>query len=178
MLKPMKITMRSWFATGLVALGGHAAAQAAAPVDPALGPQVISYASAGENSARQDREQDECYFWAGKQSGFDPSQSNLAPHQRVVVRSGPPPGADVAAGAVTGAVIGAAVGAPHESGEGAIVGAMAGAVVGSAAESSQQSEAAQMQSETDRNATARQARLDAQASGYPRALSAGPQGRG
>ena len=119
MQKTMKITMRSWFATGLVVLGGHAAAQVAAPIDPALGPQVISYAI-GENGARQDRDQYECYLWAVKQSGFDPSQPNLAPHQRVVVRSGPPPGADVAAGAVTGAVIGAAVGAPHDAGEGAM----------------------------------------------------------
>jgi hypothetical protein len=75
-------------------------------------------------------------------------------------------------------VIGAAVGAPHDSGEGDIVGAMAGAVLGSAAESSQQGEAAQMQSETDRNAAARQARLDAQASAYRRAMSACLEGRG
>jgi hypothetical protein len=54
---------------------------------------------------------------------------------------------------------------------------MAGAVLGAAAESSQQAQAAQLQNQYDTNAASRQARLDAQAEAYRRAMSACLEGR-
>jgi len=140
--------------------------------------EVFFYPAGGQSPAQQDRDRYECYLWAVKQSGFDPSQVNLQAPQRVVVSPAPPAGATVAAGAVTGAAIGAAVSAPHNEGEGAIVGAMAGAVLGSAAASSQQAQAAQVQSRYDADAAAREARLAAEAGAYRRAMSACLEGRG
>ena len=63
---------------------------------------VYFYPAAGRSisSEQQDRDKYECHTWAVQKTGFDPSQPNVPPHQRVrVVAGGPPPGADVAAGA-------------------------------------------------------------------------------
>jgi hypothetical protein len=158
--------------------GNYASAPVAMSQPQAPMTEVIFYPSAGQSAAQQDRDRYECYLWAVRQSGFDPSQVNLAPPQRVIVRSASAPGSAIAAGAATGAVVGAAVGAPHDTGEGAVVGAVAGAVLGAAVESSQRAEQAQLQSQYDRDASARQARLDAQASAYRRAMSACLEGRG
>lgn len=156
-------------------IGACAAPGQAVPVRAAPVTEVIFYPSAGQSAAQQDRDRYECYLWAVRQSGFDPSQVDLAPPQQVVVRSEPPPGSVVAAAAITGAVIGAIVRSPHDAGEGAVIGAATGAVLGAAVESSQQ---AQVRSQYDRDAGARQARLDAEASAYRRAMSACLEGRG
>lgn len=179
--------MRSLFVMSVFAAGGCAADGGPPPVPPAAvqpngatvaSTEVIFYPSGGQSPYQQDRDRYECYVWAVKQSGFNPSQANLEPPQRVVVRPAQPADVSVAAGAVTGAAIGAVVGSPHDEGEGAIVGAMAGAVLGSAVASSQQAQAAQVQSQYDADAAARQARLDAQAGAYRRAMSACLEGRG
>jgi len=187
MKRSAAVTMRFWFvlAVGPVLAGGCAASQsAAAPAAVAASPapvattDVIFYPNAGQSAVRQDRDRYECYLWSVKQSGFDPSQANLAPPQRVVVQPANPPGAAVAAGAIAGAVMGAAIGSPHDEGQGAAIGAVAGAMLGAAAESSQQAQAAQLQGQYDASAAARQARLDAQAGAYRRAMSACLEGRG
>ena len=185
----MKAPSGLFLVAAILTAGGCAAEGGSpAPAEPAVvtGPtpapvantDVIFYPSAGQSAAQQDRDRYECYLWAVKQSGFDPSQVNLQPPQRVVVRPAQPAGADVAAGAVTGAVIGAAIGSPYDEGEGAVVGAMAGAVLGSVVESSKQAQAAQVQSQYDADGSARQARLEAEAGNYRRAMSACLEGRG
>jgi hypothetical protein len=183
----MRVRLWSLLAGGVIAVAGCAVDGGAPPgpavaAEPAVAPasntEVIFYPSAGQSESQQDRDRYECYLWAVKQSGFNPSQVNLEPPQRVVVRPAQPPGAAVAAGAITGAVIGAAVGSPHDEGEGAIVGAMAGTILGAAVESSQQAQAAQMQSQYDTTASARQARVEAEAGSYRRAMGACLEGRG
>ena len=103
--------------------------------------QIYFYPAKGQSAAQQDRDRYECYLWAKKQTGFDPSAPALAPHQRVQVIPTAPPGRDTAVGAVTGAVIGAVVSPPGRSVEGAAVGAVAGAVVGAASEAARQEQA-------------------------------------
>jgi hypothetical protein len=140
--------------------------------------EVFFYPSQGQAPAQQDRDRYECYLWAVRQSGFDPSQVNLAPTQRVFFQPQTPPGAAVAAGAVAGAVVGAAIGAPHDEAEGAVIGAIAGGALGAAAESADQAETARIQGQYDARADAYQARQEAQALAYRRAMTACLEGRG
>jgi hypothetical protein len=138
--------------------------------------QVYFYPTRGQGAAQQDRDRYECYLWAMKQTGFDPSLPQLAPHQRFdVVVTTPPPGQETAAGAVTGAVLGAVVSPPGRAAEGAVVGAVAGAMIGAASESARQERA-----ERARRATAdrRNVQLEQQAANYRRAMTACLEGRG
>ncbi len=140
--------------------------------------RVYFYPTAGQTAAQQDRDRYECYLWAVKQTGFDPSQPHLAPHQRVEVVPIPPPGSNTAAGAVAGAVIGAAVSHPHKAAEGAIVGAVAGAVIGAASDAARQERAEQVQARYQQENLRHAARSEKQAQDYRRALGACLEGRG
>lgn len=135
---------------------------------------VYAYPLHGQSEAQQDRDRYECYVWSVKQTGFDPSAPDLAPHQRVRVVQGPPAGSTTAAGAVTGAVLGAAVAGSHSTGGGAIVGAMAGAVMGAAAESQQQQRIA----ERNEQLAQQGAQASERPANYRRALSACLEARG
>jgi hypothetical protein len=170
-----------------VALGAVAAAcvapppRAAGPPPPAPVPpptEVYFYPTAGQSAAQQDRDRYECYLWAVKQTGYDPGQPQLAPHQRVVVEPRPPPGVDTAVGAVTGAAIGAAVSPPRSAAGGAIVGAVAGAVIGAASDASRQAQAQEVQRRYDRVDQARYAESERRAQEYRRAMQACLEGRG
>jgi len=145
---------------------------------PAAPPvQVYFYPAKGQSAAQQDRDRYECYRWAVKQSGFDPSAPQLAPHQRIQVTPSPPPGTSTAVGAVTGALLGAAVSPGHPA-EGAAVGAITGAAIGAGADAARQEQAAQVQSKIDQREAQRQARLEQQAASYRRAMTACLEGRG
>lgn len=148
---------------------------AARPLPPT---QVFFYPTQGQSPERQERDRYECYMWAVKQSGFDPSQPQLAPHQRFEVVPTAPPGQDVAVGAVTGAVLGAVVSPPGRAAEGAAVGAVAGAVVGAASEAARQEQAERVQRKVDRRAAERMALLEQRAANYRRAMTACLEGRG
>lgn len=139
---------------------------------------VYFYPKSGQSPQQQDRDRYECYLWARQQSGYDPGQSRLAPHQRIEVTPATPPGTGAAVGAITGAVIGSAISRPRDSGEGALFGAVAGAIVGSAADASRQEQASQLQRHYDRETASRIAREERQASAYRRAMSACLEGRG
>lgn len=142
-----------------------------APAAAAPDTRVYVYPAAGQDDAQMDRDRYDCHLWAVKQTGFDPSSPQLAPHQRVAVVEGPPPGSGTAVGAATGAVIGAATARPRDAGAGLVIGAIAGAIIGTAAEQSANEQAA---------ASARsQARygLEEQAANYRRAITACLQGR-
>lgn len=149
----------------------------APPVAPL--PQLYAYPTAGQDPARLDRDRYDCHLWAVRQSRFDPSLPGTPSAQRVaVVRTGPPPGAAVAAGAFSGAVLGAAVASPRNTGEGALVGAAAGALVGAIAESSAAAEARRIEQAQLAQQAAATAGYDQKSDGYRRALTACLEARG
>lgn len=140
--------------------------------------QVYFYPTAGQSEASQDRDRYECYLWAVKQTGYDPGQRQLAPHQRVVVEPRPPAGANTAAGAVSGAVIGALVSRPGNAAGGAAIGAVAGAMLGAVSDSARQGEAERVQRRYDHVDRQRYADLERRAADYRRAMTACLEGRG
>ncbi|HCU53632.1 MAG TPA: glycine zipper family protein [Gammaproteobacteria bacterium] len=155
----------------------EAATERAQPTPPPP-TQVYFYPTRGQNADQQERDRYECYLWAVKQSGFDPSQPNLAPHQRIEVVPQIPPGQDTAVGAVTGAVIGAVVASPGHSAEGAVVGAVVGTIAGATSESARADEVARAQQRVDQREARRRAELEQQAANYRRAMTACLEGRG
>jgi Glycine zipper len=140
---------------------------------------VYVYPAKGQTEAQADRDRYECHLWAVKQTGFDPSEPQLAPHQRVAVVEGPPPGQDAVAGAATGAILGAAVARPGNAGQGAAIGAVLGGVIGGASGAARnQREREEVQQHMDAREAERAARLEEQSRNYRRAISACLEGRG
>lgn len=137
--------------------------------------QVFIYPNAGQDAQRVDRDRYECYVWAVGQTGFDPSQPSLAPHQRVEVVAIPPPEGEIVASAVTGAAIGAVVSRPRHAAEGALVGAILGGIIGGATQATR-TEA--LQNSRDALERQRLAQLERQSNDYRRALTACLEGRG
>jgi hypothetical protein len=150
------------------------------PAEPAPPPQteVYFYPLKNQDAKQQDRDRYECYLWAKKQTGFEPSAPQLAPHQRFEVVPGPAPGHDTAVGAITGAMIGSMMGGPHDSGEGAVVGMMAGAILGASSDAARQQEAASAQAYVDQQSYQRNSTVEQKASNYRRAMTACLEGRG
>lgn len=145
---------------------------------PTVSTRVYFYPMAGQSAEQQDRDRFECYNWAVKQTGFDPSQSRSVPRERVEIVPVPPPGTHTAVGAATGAVIGAAVAPRHDTIEGAVVGAVAGAVIGAASDTARQEQAAQVQERYDRRQDAQSvAHAERQARDFRRAMGACLEGR-
>jgi hypothetical protein len=149
-----------------------------APVAPPPSTQVYFYPKAGQSPEQQDKDRYECYLWAMKQTGFDPSQPDLAPHQRVKVMPVPAPGHDTAVGALAGAAIGAAVSGDDDRAGGAVLGAITGAAIGAASDSARQQQAQQLQESYDRADAEKVARIERQAQEYRRAMAACLEGRG
>ncbi len=149
-----------------------------APATPPPQTQVYFYPTAGQAPEQQSRDRYECYLWAVKQSGFDPSLPSLAPHQRVEYVSRPPPGQNTVAGAITGAIVGAAVSHRGSEGAGAVVGAVAGGALGAASDSAQQAQADRIEAARNGRNAAREAQMEQKAQGYRRAMSACLEGRG
>jgi hypothetical protein len=150
----------------------------AAPPPPPPSVEIYFYPTKGQTRQQQERDRYECYLWAVKQSGFDPAQSQLAPHQRVEVVPANPPGSDVAAGAVSGAVVGSILSGRHDRGQGMVFGAITGALLGAGAEQAKQEQAARIQQQYDAKDAEQYARLDRQARDYRRAMTACLEGRG
>lgn len=138
---------------------------------------VYVYPAKGQSPEQLDRDRYECYLWAVRESGFDPSRPGVPPPQRVRVVERPA-GDRVVAGAVTGAVVGAAVSHPRDSGTGAAVGAVVGAIAGAAANSAERDAARKAQEARQRREADRAASLQARADSYRRAVSACLIGRG
>ena len=133
-LIPLVLTAAGCAATPTAPPAQSVPPQASAP--PLASAEVYIYPAGGQDERQLDRDRYECHLWAVRQARFDPSLPGTPPAQRVyVVRTGPPPGTAVAAGAFSGAVLGAAVASPWNTGEGALIGAAAGAMVGAVAES-------------------------------------------
>ena len=140
--------------------------------------QIYFYPNNGQGIEQQNRDRYECYLWAVRETGFDPSVPHLAPHQKVEVLPQPPSGHDTAVSAVTGAVLGAIVGAPHHKAAGAAIGAVAGAVVGSISDAERQAQAKRLQDRYNRQEYEQTARIERQARNYRRAMAACLEGRG
>ncbi len=153
-----------------------------APPPPTVAPlpdtHVYVYPSSGQDATQLDKDRYECHQWAVRQSGFDPSVAQVAPHQRTEVVAMPPPGTSTVAGAATGAIIGAAVSSPYQTGGGALIGAAAGAMLGAASDSARAQQAADAQQRINAANDQRDFGLDQLAVNYRRALSACLQGRG
>jgi uncharacterized protein YcfJ len=140
--------------------------------------QVYVYPTSGQSADQQGRDRYECYLWSVKQTGFDPSQPRLAPHQRVEVVSMPPQGSDTVAGAATGAILGAVIANPHNAAAGAIGGAIVGGALGAASDASRAAEAQRIEDRYNRRNGAQDAQIEEQASNYRRAMTACLEGRG
>jgi hypothetical protein len=140
--------------------------------------QVYFYPKEGQTKEQQSRDHYECYNWAVQQTGFDPSQSSIPPEQRVKVVPMPPPGHDTAVLAIAGAVLGALIAGPRHAGAGALIGAGSGAVVGAASDVSRQQQAQQMEEAYVNRDQALDARYEAKASDFRRAMSTCLEGRG
>jgi pectin methylesterase-like acyl-CoA thioesterase len=150
-------------------------AASAPPLPPVQATKVYFYPLQGQNEAQQDRDRYECFSWATRQTGFDPSRHAAPEEQRAAVVPARSPGQAIGAAAAVGAVIGAIAGGPGNTAEGAVVGAMAGTVLGSAAAASEQSNAQQVSRYRD---SRRDTRFDQQAAEFRRAMSACLEGRG
>lgn len=144
----------------------------------ALLSQVYFYPKTGQTTAQQSRDHYECYNWAIKQTGFDPSQSPFSPEDRVRIVPVPPPGHDTATMAVVGAVLGALLSGPRHAGHGALIGAAGGAIAGAASDASRQEAARQAEEAYARQDQARTAQEEARALDFRRAMGACLEGRG
>jgi hypothetical protein len=140
--------------------------------------QVFFYPKAGQTTEQQSRDHYECYNWAIKQTGFDPSQTTIPPEQRVRVVPMPPPGHDTAVLAITGAVLGALIAGPRHAGAGALIGAGSGAVTGAVSDSSRQQTARQLEEAYSNRDRAFDAQYEGRALNFRRAMGACLEGRG
>jgi hypothetical protein len=140
--------------------------------------QVYFYPKAGQTTEQQSRDHYECYNWAMKQTGFDPSQSSIPPVQRVRVVPMPPPGHDTTVLAITGAVLGALIAGPRHAAGGALIGAAGGAIAGAASDSSRQQTARQLEEAYPNRDRALDAQYEGRALNFRRAMSACLEGRG
>jgi hypothetical protein len=139
---------------------------------------VYVYPSGGQTEKQLDRDRYECHNWAVAQSRYNPSDTHLAPHQRVRVVEMPPAGRDTAVGAMTGAVIGSSVAGHRDAGGGAVAGAIVGAMIGASSDAARRRTANQVDARLSAEAQAERARLERQAADYRRAISACLEGRG
>ncbi|MBM4333736.1 MAG: glycine zipper family protein [Deltaproteobacteria bacterium] len=139
--------------------------------------QLYFYPKASQANEQQSRDHYECYNWAVKQTGFDPGQSAIPKDQRVRVVPMPPPGHDTATLAIAGAVLGALIGGPRHAVKGALIGASGGAIAGAASDSARMESARQQEEAYAAQGRARNARLEANASRFRRAMSACMEGR-
>jgi hypothetical protein len=149
------------------------------PPPPPPNVTVYAYPQQGQSPQQMDRDRYECSTWATQQTGFNPSDPNVPPHERVQVVTGPPPGSGVAVGAITGGILGAAVSRPRDAGAGLLLGALLGGAIGAGAEASADAQA-QGAANASANAhmQAQAAQIERKASDYRRALGACLEGRG
>lgn len=138
---------------------------------------VYFYPNANQSEEQQERDRYECYLWAVEQTGYDPGQQELAPHQRIDVVPATPPGTEVAVGAATGAMLGSILSGPHGRGPGLVFGLLTGSVIGLAAEAGKQEQAESLQQQYNNLEQQQYYQLEQQANGYRRAMSACLEGK-
>jgi outer membrane lipoprotein SlyB len=139
---------------------------------------VYFYPKEGQMPEQQSRDHYECYNWAVKQTGFDPSESTIPPERRVKVVPMPPPGHDTVIMTIAGAVMGALIAGPRHAGGGALIGAASGAIAGAASDAARQQYAGQLQEAYINRDRALDTRYQQQGYDFRRAMSACLEGRG
>ncbi len=147
---------------------------------------LIIYPSKGQSQKQLSRDRYECHTWAVQQTGFDPTNPQMA--QSNVPATAPPPQAEAPQGGILrggarGAALGAVGGAiAGNAGKGAAIGAATGALFGGFRRrdqrrrqqaQQQQYQQQQQQAQQQRNQAANQRR-----NGYDRAITACLTGRG
>jgi hypothetical protein len=141
---------------------------------------VYVYPAKGQTIEQTERDRYECYVWASKESGFDPSTNNAQQPKlvRVPVGRNAKEGAALT-GTIIGAIAGAAIGShDRNAGQGAIIGAAAGTLIGATIEhDGRRTAEANAQSKAE-DIAADQAELNVRQAGYKRAFSACLEGRG
>lgn len=140
--------------------------------------QIYFYPNKNQSTEKQSRDHYECYNWAVDQTGFDPSESSIAPEQRVRVVPMPPPGHDTISMSIAGAVLGALIGGYHHSGQGALIGAAGGAMAGLISDASRAETARQMEEAYHNRHQGRDFHREKKALQFRRAMSACMEGRG
>lgn len=178
---PLILALVGALATGCASQPPPTKTTVPAPAPPlAVRPtaNVYHYPLQGQSADQQDRDRYECYLWARKQTGYDPSLPRGDGAGPVQVVATPPPGYGVAAGAATGAVIGASVAYPWDTPEGAAIGAVAGAVIGAAADASRQKAAERVEAEENARRAQAVAQSDAAVLDYRSAMKTCLEARG
>ena len=178
---PLKFLIALGFSVGLLtACAPHGYTVKKQTVAPTQVPTttVFFYPTKNQSEEQQNRDRYECYLWAVKQSGFDPGQAQLAPHQRIEVTPVAPPGSDTAAGAVGGAIVGSMMAPRRDAGFGLVFGMITGAMLGAASDAAREEEAARAQRYYDSKEAQRYAVVEKQARDYRRAMTACLEGRG
>ena len=152
---------------------------APARVRPTATPQgahLYLYPAQGQSAERQDRDRYECYRWAVRQTGFDPSAMPDTLENRLTIVRVPPRGMETVASTLFGAALGASLGAiSGHAGEGAVIGATAGAITGASREAAREQAIGEIEA---REEAARRAAERNDRARYHRALSACLEGRG
>jgi len=174
----IKRSMRlAWFVSGVAILAVPAAA----------GAQPYIYPNQGQTSQQQQFDKGQCYSWAVQQTGFDPTNPQVA--------SGPPPampqqqpqglfGGGLGGGLFRGAAGGAAMGAVGgaiggDAGKGAAIGAAVGELFGMMRRArAMEEEQQQQQQQQQMYAAQQQGAMSQGRSNYERAFGACMAGRG
>lgn len=96
--------------------------------------QLFIYPTKGQTAEQQSRDRYECHSWAVQQTGFDPSNPNMA-RAAAPPMPAPPPAEPRRGGLLRGGARGAALGAvggaiAGDAGKGAAIGAATGALFG------------------------------------------------
>ncbi len=141
---------------------------------------VYVYPAKGQSIEQTERDRYECYVWASKESGFDPSINNIEQPKlvRVPVEKNAKQGAALT-GTIIGAIAGAAIGShDRNAGQGAIIGAAAGTLIGATVEQDGQRDAEANAQARATEIAADLAETEARQSNYKRAFSACLEGRG
>jgi outer membrane lipoprotein SlyB len=178
MMANTRTTAIAWTVAAIASLSTRFEALADQPHTASGSGDIYFYPKDGQSAATQDRDRYECYLWAHKQTGVDPSSVQEASRRPIRVVAVPAPPHDTVAGAVTGAVIGAAVSRPSDAGAGAAIGAVAGAVIGASSDAARTARANEKQDEAQRREDDRVAKEEARLNDYRRALKACLVGRG
>lgn len=152
---------------------------------PASAQDLFIYPSQGQSQEQQNRDQYECHSWAVQNTGYDPSNPQMAAAQPT--QTAPPPSEPAEGGLLRGAARGAAIGAVGgaiggDAGKGAAIGAATGAMIGGMRrrdqQRRQQHQQSQYQQQQQQQQAAGAAALDQQRNAYNRAMTACLQGRG
>ncbi|MFT7305655.1 MAG: hypothetical protein ACI9P7_000915 [Candidatus Azotimanducaceae bacterium] len=134
------------------------------------------YPASDQDAAALERDRYECYLWASKESGFDPSQVDALEEQQLVripVYDNPRKGA-TGKGILLGAIAGVAL---EDSRDGAALGAIVGSIAGAVIENQGRREAREAAQDQVYALLEHSAAVAASNESYRRAFTACLEGR-